>query len=153
MNTKTTILLFLILLFANTLVAQNGFQKNDIYLEAGGNGIAFSLNYERQLGRAPGLGLRMGVGVVPMVGLSIPAGINYLFKTKNEASFIEIGFGMTRLAGGKGKWEKIEQVNFVPGVGYRHHTNKNTMFRVSFTPVFNQSFVFPLVGFSIGKRF
>jgi len=134
-------------------MAQNGFKQNDIYLEVGGNGIVASLNYERQLSKQPGLGFRTGVGIVPMVGVSVPAGINYLIKTKNENSFIETAFGVTYLISDEKKSDKIEQINFVPSVGYRRHTKKNNLFRVNFTPIFNNSFVFPVVGLSFGKRF
>ncbi|GEM_PF-5090725 len=41
---------------------QTTFKRNDIYLEAGGNGLFASINYERQLTKQPGLGFRLDVG-------------------------------------------------------------------------------------------
>jgi len=37
--------LFFVLLLSEFLVAQEAFKKNDLYLEAGGNGIFGSVNY------------------------------------------------------------------------------------------------------------
>jgi len=76
---------------------QNNFKKNDIYLEAGGNGLFGSVNYERQLTKTPGLGARIGVGFYTENAfyLTIPVGINYLFKLKNDKSFIDAGLGAT----------------------------------------------------------
>jgi len=150
---KKILLLFFTSIFITSLMAQNAFKKNDIYLEIGGNGIVTSLNYERQLSKQPGLGFRMGAGIVPMVGVSFPSGINYLIKTKNENSFIETGFGVTYLISDEKKSDNIERINFVPSVGYRRHSKKNNLFRINLTPIFNNAFVFPLVGLSFGKRF
>jgi hypothetical protein len=153
MNTKKTLLLFFTFIFMQGLMAQNGYKKNDLYMEFGGNGIVASLNYERQLTWQPGLGLRLGVGIVPLVGMSVPVGVNYLIKTKNENTFIEAGFGVTYLAKDEKKSGKIEEINFVPSIGYRRHTKRNSLFRINFTPILNKSFVFPIVGISFGKRF
>src|SRR5688572_2451148 len=67
---------------------QSTFKKNDIYLEAGGNGLLSSVNYERQLTKQPGLGARIGMGFYSENAfyLTIPVGINYLFKLKSEKS-------------------------------------------------------------------
>ncbi len=42
---------------------QSTFKRNDIYLEAGGNGLFGSVNYERQLTNKPGLG-ESGYGIL-----------------------------------------------------------------------------------------
>ena len=65
---------------------QTTFKRNDIYLEAGGNGLFASVNYERQLTKQPGIGFRLGVGFYSENAfyLTIPIGINYLFKLKNK---------------------------------------------------------------------
>lgn len=82
-------LLFIILLFitAVEVSAQNQFKKNTIYAEAGGNGLFGSINYERQLAKEPGFGLRAGVGFYTENAfyLTIPLGINYLFKLNNKS--------------------------------------------------------------------
>ena len=55
-------LLIITLVFTTNIFGQTGFKKNDIYLEAGGNGLFGSVNYERQLTKSPGIGARIGVG-------------------------------------------------------------------------------------------
>lgn len=147
------LLSFFMLFFTLFTMAQSELKKNDIYLELGGNGIFASLNYERQLSKYPRFGFRMGAGIVPLVGVSIPAGINYLIKTTNDNSYIETGFGITCILNNDDKSGKIEKVNFIPSIGYRHHTKKNTLFRINFTPIFNNYTTIPLIGISFGKRF
>jgi hypothetical protein len=141
--------------------AQQNFKRNDIYLEAGGNGLFASVNYERQLTKQPGIGFRVGIGFYTEDAfyLTIPVGINYLFKLKNNQSFIEAGLGttFTRIDGkllGDAKNSNGEHfVNFIPSIGYRKHTTKDVMWRISITPVANKYTLFPWLGLSIGKRF
>jgi hypothetical protein len=136
-------------------------RKNDIYLEAGGNGLFASVNYERQLTKQPGFGVRVGVGFYSENAfyLTIPVGINYLFELKNDKSFIDAGLGATwtRIDGdlfGDSKNPNGDHfVNFVPSIGYRQHTKQNLMWRVSVTPIANKYGFVPWLGFSIGKRF
>lgn len=61
---------------------QTTFKKNDIYIEAGGNGLFASANYERQFTKEPGSGFRLGIGFYTenVFYLTIPVGFNYLFK-------------------------------------------------------------------------
>lgn len=140
---------------------QTTFKKNDIYFEAGGNGLFASINYERRVTKQPGLGVRIGVGFYSENAfyLTIPVGINYLFKLKGDKSFIDAGLGTT--------WTRIDGklfsdsensngdhfVNFIPSIGYRHHTTHNLMWRISITPVVNKNGFVPWLGLSIGKRF
>jgi hypothetical protein len=140
---------------------QSSFKKNDIYLEAGGNGLFGSVNYERQLTKQPGLGARIGVGFYSEKAfyLTIPVGINYLFKLKNDKSFIDAGLGVTwtridgKLFSDSKNSNRDHFVNFVPSIGYRRHTAKDVMWRISLTPVVNKYGLVPWLGASIGKRF
>jgi hypothetical protein len=140
---------------------QSMFKKNDIYLEAGGNGLFGSVNYERQLTKEPGLGARIGVGFYSENAfyLTIPVGINYLFRLKSDKSFIDAGLGATwtRIDGdlfGESKNSNGNHfVNFVPSIGYRRHTSNDVMWRISVTPVANKFGLVPWIGASIGKRF
>lgn len=141
--------------------AQTTFKQNDIYLEAGGSGLFASVNYERQLTKQPGIGLRVGLGFYSENAfyLTIPVGINYLFKLKNDNSFVDAGLGATwtRLDGKLFDNSKIFNgghfVNFVPSIGYRKYSSKDIMWRISLTPVANKFGLVPWLGFSIGKRF
>ena len=140
---------------------QTTFKRNDIYLEAGGNGLFASVNYERQLTKQPGLACRLGAGFYSENAfyLTIPVGINYLFKLKNDKSFIDAGLGATwtrvngNLFGDPKNSTGGHFVNFVPSIGYRRHTNTNLMWRISITPVANKYGLVPWIGLSIGKRF
>ncbi|MGC8751097.1 hypothetical protein [Hydrotalea sp.] len=155
--------LFIILLIAFTLpcFSQNSFKRNDIYLEAGGNSLFTGINYERQLTKQPGLGVRVGVGMYSENAfyLAIPIGINYLFTTNNPKGFIDVGVGTTfARENAKLFWEKKtiaddHFVNFIPSFGYRRHTTQNMLWRISFTPVINRYGFVPWLGFSVGKRF
>ena len=154
-------LLLVISGFAFCSFGQTTFKRNDIYLEAGGNGLFASVNFERQLTKQPGFGFRLGVGfyAVNVFYLTVPVGINYLFKLKNNKSFIDAGLGVT--------WTRIEGdlfensryssgdhfVNFFPSIGYRRHTTKDLMWRFSVTPIANKNGLIPWIGLSLGKRF
>lgn len=158
---KKHVATLLLLCLTATAFAQSGFKKNDIYLEAGGNGLFGSVNYERQLTALPGLGARIGLGFYfeDAFYLTVPVGINYLFPHKNPKAFIDAGLGATwtRIDGnlfGKTENQNGEHfVNFVPSIGYRRHTAKDMMWRVSVTPIVNKYTGVPWIGFSVGKRF
>lgn len=158
---KHLILFLTISLTAINSFGQTTFKRNNIFLEAGGNGLSASVNYERQLTKQPGLGFRVGLGYYPdkTFYLTAPIGANYLFKLRKDRSFIEAGLGATltrtevRLLGGSKNSNGGLFVNFIPSVGYRRHTNKNAMWRISLTPIVNDYGVLPWLGLSIGKRF
>jgi len=158
---KEFILCIITTAFITPSFGQNTFIKNDIYLEAGGNGLFASVNYERQLTKQPGLGVRLGVGFYTENAfyLTIPVGINYLFKLNSDKSFIDAGLGVTwtridgNLFGESENSNGDSFVNFIPSVGYRRHTTKNLMWRISVTPVINNNGFVPWLGLSIGKRF
>ncbi len=158
---KPLTLLLAILGFSFYSNGQTSFKRNDIYLEAGGNGLFSSINYERQLTKQPGLGFRLGIGFYAEKAfyLTIPVGINYLFKLKNNKSFIDAGLGATwtridgNLFGDSKNSTGDHFVNFAPSIGYRRHTTKDVMWRISITPIANKYGLVPWLGFSIGKRF
>ena len=148
-------------LSAAVVFAQDVFKRNDIYLEAGGNGLFGSVNYERQLTKQPALGVRIGIGFYSEEAffLTIPVGINYLFPLKNKRSFIDAGLGVTwtqinkSLSGQSYDSKEYNFVNFIPSLGYRRHTIKDVMWRISVTPIANRYGLVPWLGASIGKRF
>ena len=155
------LLLTIGLTITSFLFAQTSLKKNDIYLEGGGNGLFASVNYERQLTKEPGLGVRFGVGFYSenAVYLTIPVGINYLFRLKSDKSFIDAGLGATwtridgNLFGSSKNSNGTHFVNFIPSIGFRRHTTNNVMWRISLTPVANKYGLVPWLGFSLGKKF
>jgi hypothetical protein len=152
-NKKYILQFFICVISTQGLSAQVEFKKNSTYFEVGGNGIVLSFNYERQLTKDPGFGFRLGAGIVPLVGLSIPSGINYLIKANKENSFMEVGFGITYLITDEKPLDNVEKINFVPSIGYRRHSSRKRFFRINFTPIINNSVVIPLVGISFGRVF
>lgn len=158
---KHLTLILIILGLAFYSYGQTSSKRNDIYLEAGGNGLFASVNYERQFTNQPGLGARIGVGFYSENAfyLTIPVGFNYLFKLKSDKSFIDVGLGATwtrihgNLFGDSKKSNGDHFVNFSPSIGYRRHTTKDLMWRISLTPIANKYGLVPWLGFSIGKRF
>lgn len=154
----------LILIALNGIIISFGqisFKKNDIYLEAGGNGLFGSLNYERQLSKEPGLGVRIGVGFYTEKAfyLTIPVGINYLFELKKKNTFIDAGLGVTWVRENGILFNQTKNdvadhfANFIPSIGYRKHTAKNVMWRINVSPIINEFGFVPWVGAAIGKRF
>jgi hypothetical protein len=137
--------------------------KNDIYVEAGGNGLFGSVNYERQLSKTPGVSLRVGVGFYTenRFFLTLPAAVHFLIPLKKPNSFIDASAGVT-WARANGQVFKSDEavadehfVCLIPSVGYRRHVKNDWMWRVSLTPTFNitnDAFI-PWVGFAVGKRF
>jgi hypothetical protein len=158
---KIALLTFTLLIITSPLFSQKTFKRNDIYAEAGGSGLFASVNYERQLTNHPGLAVRFGAGFYSENAfyLTIPVGINYLIKLKSEKSFIDAGIGttFTRVDGNLFSASKNSNgshfTNFIPSIGYRRHTMRNMMWRISITPVANKYGLVPWLGLSIGKRF
>ena len=156
------ILIFLfIITFTNSSFAQTSFKRNDIYFEAGGNGLFASVNYERQLTKLPGIGARIGIGFYTENAfyLTIPVAVNYLFKLKGDKSFLDAGLGLTwarvnaDVFGKSIENDESHFANFTPSIGYRLHTSKDLMWRINITPIVNKYAFTPWLGISLGKRF
>jgi len=76
--------------------SNSGNLKNTVFVEALGNGLFGSINYERQLTKEPGLSLRAGIGFYTEYDfyLTLPFSIQYLIDL-NRNNFIETGIGYT----------------------------------------------------------
>ena len=155
--------------FATIVCAQKAPGKNTAYLELFGNGLISSINYERELTNHPAFAIHVGIGTYIThddkfkAYPTIPVGINYLLKFNNR-SMLDIGFGATwtkpevklyAIVDRKdGNYVNRDYINYVPSVGYRHHTKNNLMWRCSITPVITHSIgVIPFFGFAFGKIF
>ena len=137
--------------------------KNTVFVEALGNGLFGSINYERQLTKEPGLSLRAGIGFYTEneFYLTIPTSIQYLISL-NNSNFIETGVGYTWADAGTDDIFNNENVtnsdnlnNLFLSVGYRKHFGKDWMWKANFTPLItnNKDVTLPWIGVSIGKRF
>lgn len=164
-NMKKNTLVIIFTAFTILSFGQSSFKKNVVFLEVGGNGLFSSLNYERQLTGHPGPGLRLGIGFysVDPFRLTIPVGVNYLFRLNNDKSFFDVGFGVTYTEADVKLYVMVDNkdpdyvntnyINFIPGIGYRRQTNNNIMWRVGFAPVINHNGFIPFFGFAAGKLF
>ena len=137
--------------------------KNTVFVEALGNGLFGSINYERQLTKEPGLSLRAGIGFYTEneFYLTIPTSIQYLISLRNS-NFIETGVGYTWADAAADDIFNNENVtnsdnlnNLFLSVGYRKHFGKDWMWKANFTPLItnNKDVTLPWIGVSIGKRF
>jgi hypothetical protein len=101
---KKTIIFLLCLFAAHAIFAQN--KKNAVYLEAGGNTIFYSTNYDRIIPLTPKLKIapRVGFMYLPMEkiydytvfdNIRIPLELNFLWSRNPDAkNFVEGGLGL-----------------------------------------------------------
>lgn len=151
-----TIFILLILLAAPLFAQETSTSKrlNMIFAEAGGSGILFSLNYERLLGN--NFGVRIGAGSAGLMGLTIPALLNYYIGKEKK---LELGLGIiytdyfsnicgTYISNGK---------YLITGtIAHKFQSEKSgIVFRLAFTPVYNpfKGKFLPYGGISAGYAF
>lgn len=157
---RNSLLLLLALFMASRLPAQKLFKKNAAYFELGGNGLGFSVAYEKQVGKKTGLGLHAGISLSGNKP-GFVTGAKYLIDFGNHKSFLETGLGIT-LADREYMGAKRDTITghnpyttaLIPSIGYRHHTKYGLMWRVNYTPVFskyNNVALYP--GITVGWRF
>ena len=158
-------LIIIFSLFSTLLFGQENFKKNNLFLEIGGNGLFTSINYERQLTKNPGLGLRLGIGYYKRnpFNLTIPMGVDYLLNIYKNKTFLDLGLGITYTKADVKLYVMVDYkdpnyvnenyLNIIPSLGFRFHTEKNIMWRISLTPVINHIGFIPFLGLSIGKLF
>ncbi|MBN2732221.1 MAG: hypothetical protein JXR26_07325 [Balneolaceae bacterium] len=134
--------------------------QNVVYVEALGNAVGYSLNYEHRLsgklwGRA---GLSYVSGSEGNL-ITVPLGSSFLFgKQKN---FFELGLVVTPayaegdfLLGSENEDEEFGII-ISPTIGYRYQSKEEVFFKISFTPLlttFEKTFI-PWGGLSVGYSF
>lgn len=137
--------------------------RNAVFVEALGNGLFGSINYERQLTNQPGLNIRLGIGFYTEdeFYMTFPISVQYLIDLKKD-NFIEAGIGYTWADAGADDLFNDNNItdndnlnNLFLSVGYRKHFGKDWMWKANFTPLItnNKDVTLPWVGLSIGKRF
>nr|WKN38438.1 hypothetical protein K4G66_06950 [Tunicatimonas sp. TK19036] len=173
------------LLISSTLIAQeisstptipDDRRAKSIYLEALGNGLTISLNYDTRFakGRNDGLEARIGVGGLGLSGtddqgnnvtvglVTIPIMLNYIVG--NRRSGLELGAGATILSVSSSADVDGQVDDFVENgvgasgffnVGYRAQPLRNgPIFRLTWTPAFNAAGFSPSwFGISLGYAF
>lgn len=140
-----------------------------LFLELGGNGIIYSINYEHRLQAVGnGLGLRIGIGyadskfnsgrrrTTALSFITIPAEVNILLG--NNGKYFELGMGATYFSGNLNIGGVLLQDNLIGTmvIGYRKQPLKSgLLFKIAMTPIYTKSVGFmPLFfGLSIGYSF
>jgi hypothetical protein len=152
--------------------------RQNIYVELGGNGVAFNAMYETRFKKAAdGVGFKAGLGGFTSSYekvFTLPLGVNWLL-TKDNKHFFEMGFGATFLhyedtydwgwpGGGYEPYPvdvaglTIDAKNSVYGhmtLGYRRQpASGGIMWGVAVTPQFNENGFWPVwIGFKFGYSF
>ena len=146
------ILLGWLILFQCNAAGQNpttNFKQNQVYLELGGCGLTYTINYERLL--SENFALRGGIGITPGWFLfdgaifTIPVTGSYLIG--NGFSKLELGLGATYLT-----TTDIEVFGLLPAgsssliafdgiIGYRGgRPQGGFIFRIAFSPMYSPEF-------------
>ncbi|MDF1673824.1 MAG: hypothetical protein P1U41_09970 [Vicingaceae bacterium] len=118
-------------------IENSSINKNSVYLEVGGSGLWYSINYDRILFKREhkALSVRAGISYLgdfsDTNAITIPISASFLYgRNKN---FLEVGGGPTTLHSFA---ESITGVGAIGIIGFRHqHTNnKGLMYRIVFNP-------------------
>lgn len=139
-----------------------GDKAQAFYFEAGGPGLALTINYDARFGhKRNGFGYRVGAGYFASGGnnvFTIPIQVNYLVG--NGSSLIEFGAGTTFLnsyGDNKGKTFIFDRVTGFIGtatIGYRYQPEqKGINLRIGFVPIFYDEGIIAAGGVSVGYTF
>ena len=159
--------LILWMLFGLSGLSPAAAQKNAFYGEVGGQGIFFSLNYDRRITyTTSGFGFRVGVGYdvsIDPTYMSIPVGVYYMVG--GEGNFFEAGAGATyvnitnvppgqKVDFANKNWTGDQKFLFgTLNIGYRHQPKESHLnFRAGLTPMFGRT-VMLIPYLSVGYNF
>jgi hypothetical protein len=161
----TTSIIFISVLIINfSAQAQIPIATNSIYFEALGNGITYSINYDRMF--TENLGARIGFSYLSELDfivisfknlVTIPVTMNY-FLGSGDNKF-ELGAGFTYVSIDKADVFIFEGhggsgVAGTATIGYRYQQpGGGFLFRIGFTPLFNGKGILATGGISIGTSF
>ncbi|SMG30114.1 hypothetical protein SAMN05661096_01938 [Marivirga sericea] len=156
---STILLIFLCasMSFAQEEIAS---KRNASYVEAGGAGLFFSINYERQLSKTPGFLWRVGLGGYSEDDFYVTytTGFSYLFDLNEEkGAFLELGANLTIAREYKGISEESRNAdifeNIVPGLNYRKHFNNDILFKAGINAIINENGLTPWLNTGFGIMF
>jgi hypothetical protein len=133
-----------------------------LYLEAGGAGLALTINYDTRFGlRSDKWGFKVGAGYYNTGAnsiLSVPFQINYLYGKHNN--FLELGAGTTFIytqgsdRGTTFYFDNITGFIVTGTIGYRYQQEGGGInFRLEFTPILSDEGIVAGGGISIGYTF
>ena len=156
--------LLLVSLFVTAIASAQG--RNVAYFELLGNGVAPTVNYERQFGER--LFGRAGLGFVhgssssgdTDLTLVVPLMVNYLSHPAGN-HHLEVGGGLTLITGEAQDFyddledddESISNVAATATLGYRfQRPRRGFVFKAGLTPIITSDGILPWAGVSFGYR-
>jgi hypothetical protein len=158
---KTHVLTLIFALATTLLSAQ---RASSIFLELGGNGVFYSVNYDTRFADKPnGLGMKIGGAVMygNDAGYFVPASLNYLIGKQKH--FLEIGSGGVGIFYKNSAGNATQRVFPTATLVYRYQPiERGFLFRIGLAPVFapqeNNSYLsakifWLLPGVSLGYKF
>lgn len=124
----------------------SGNNKNMVMLEIGGNGLVYSVNYERSLRQ--NFKTRAGFSFFKIIEnqtekslivMSYPISLNYLLDLGRKSHFLETGIGLMNLvtSGNLVEYKGVTNYYLNPFVnlGYRYEPTKNRfLYRIGLSP-------------------
>jgi hypothetical protein len=139
-------ILMLLLVSLRTNAQDSIYYKNAVMLEIGGNGLAYSANYERFLSK--NINARAGFSLFKiienqtdksMIVMSYPISFNYLINLSRQKHFIETGIGVMNLitSGDLVEYKGVTNYYLNPflNFGYRYEPTKNRfLYRIGLSP-------------------
>lgn len=164
---KLLLLLFILFFGLNSLKSnaqQTGVVNNEnmteLFLEMGGAGGHFSLNFQREFGKSQQWLGRIGVGA--FLGgdkaLTVPFGIYYQKKLSKANNFLEYGASfiwsdtpIIPITADKNS-QKRAQSYFSPGIAFKHIGKKDFFWKASASPLIGFQGALPWLGLAVGKK-
>jgi hypothetical protein len=132
---KTHFLMLTFLCCTALLFAQ---RASSIFLELGGNGVFYSVNYDTRFADTPnGLGMKIGGAVMygNDAGYFVPVSLNYLIGRQKH--FLEVGGGGVGIFSNNSGGNPIKRVFPTAILVYRYQPiERGFLFRVGLAPVF-----------------
>ena len=137
---------------SNGLQAQDAAPKNTFFVELGGNGLLFSVNYDYRVGEK--LGFRGGLGYFGIGSegiLTVPLGANLLLGKNGK--YFEAGAGATFVSG-TGEFLDNDLSSLIGTLNFSYRSQPldgGFMWKAGITPLFsNGNFIPYYIGAGIG---
>jgi hypothetical protein len=139
-------ILTLLLISLRTNAQDSTNYKNAVILEIGGNGLAYSVNYERFLSK--NFNARVGFSIFKIIEnqtdksmfvMSYPISFNYLINLGKQKHFFETGIGLMNLvtSGDLVEFKRVTNYYLNPflNFGYRYEPTKSRfLYRIGLSP-------------------
>ena len=172
---RNAVILLVMVMFGgsiSTAQAQNSFSsgsknfaRHGIFLELGGNGFLYSVNYDYKLAdhvsvRVGGMyiGARVREADTRASMVVVPITANYLVGSGSSRLELGVGVTLARVGGdlgdSEGPFEESGLGSITSTIGYRlQPRDGGFLFRIGFTPHFNGDSIEPWAGLSLGATF